>query len=90
MDTEHNDQEQAPDEPEQAPEDHKQPKQKRQKSQSSGGCPVYGLGIIGAWIYFGAQAEEPADYALAFLKGLFWPAFMVYEGFSALARLKDE
>ena len=63
-------------------------KKKKKKSQSSGGSPVYAIGMIGAWVYFFSQAEEPEDYALAVLKGLFWPAFMVYEGFAALADLK--
>jgi hypothetical protein len=62
----------------------KKPKKKKQKGQSSGGCPVYGLGMIGAWIYFFQRAEESEDYALAFLKGLVWPVFLVYEGFNVL------
>lgn len=63
-------------------------KKRKKKSQGSGGSPIYALGMIGAWVYFFQQAEEPEDYALALLKGLFWPAFMVYEGFAALADWK--
>lgn len=64
----------------------KKPKKgkKKEKGQSSGGCPIYVLGMIGAWIYFFGRAEEPEEYALAFLKGLVWPAFLVYEGFNIL------
>jgi len=57
---------------------------KKDMGKSSGGCPVYALGMIGAWIYFFQRAEEPEDYALAFLKGLVWPVFLVYEGFNVL------
>ncbi len=40
---------------------------------------VYGLGLIGAWIYFIGQATTFWLGVLGFLKGLVWPAFMVYE-----------
>jgi hypothetical protein len=50
---------------------------------ASGGA-IYGLGIFGAWVYFWQQADTFWEYALAIFQGLFWPAFMVYEAFSAL------
>jgi len=40
---------------------------------------VYGLGFIGAAIYFISQAETFWVGALGFLKALVWPAFLVYE-----------
>jgi hypothetical protein len=45
-----------------------------------GGSPdtVYGLGLIGAWVYYIGRAETWPDRALGFAKGLVWPAFMVY------------
>jgi len=46
---------------------------------------IYGLGIFGAWVYFFQQADTFWEYALAVFEGVFWPAFMVYEAFSALA-----
>jgi hypothetical protein len=52
---------------------------------AAGGGAIYGLGIFGAWVYFWQQADSLGEYALAVLQGLFWPAFMVYEAFSALA-----
>ena len=52
---------------------------------AAGGGAIYGLGIFGAWVYFWQQADSLWEYALAVLPGLFWPAFMVYEAFSALA-----
>lgn len=51
---------------------------------AAGGGALYGLGIFGAWVYFWQQADAFWEYVLAILKGLVWPAFMVYEGFSAL------
>ncbi len=45
---------------------------------------IYGLGIFGAWVYFWQQADTFWEYVLAIFQGIFWPAFMVYEAFSAL------
>jgi hypothetical protein len=50
---------------------------------ASGGA-IYGLGIFGAWVYFWQQAGSFWEYVLVLFQGLFWPAWMVYEGFSAL------
>lgn len=49
-----------------------------------GGGALYGLGIFGAFIYFWQQADGFWEYVLAFIQGLFWPAWMVYEAFAAL------
>jgi hypothetical protein len=51
---------------------------------AAGGGAFYGLGIIGALAYYWQQAEGFWEYVLAFIQGLFWPAFMVYEVFQAL------
>ena len=42
---------------------------------------VYGLGLIGACVYYIGRANTPREKALGFLKALVWPAFMVYELF---------
>lgn len=42
---------------------------------------VYGLGLIGACVYYISRATTPREKALGFLKALVWPAFMVYELF---------
>jgi hypothetical protein len=42
---------------------------------------VYGLGFIGAAIYFISQASTFWTGVLGFLKALVWPAFLVYEAF---------
>lgn len=46
-----------------------------------GGGAVYGIGMIGAWVYYFQRATTNQDKVRAFLKGLVWPAFMVYELF---------
>jgi hypothetical protein len=51
---------------------------------AAGGGAIYGLGIFGAFVYYWQQADSFWEYVLAFVQGLFWPAFMVYEVFSEL------
>jgi hypothetical protein len=52
---------------------------------AAGGGAIYGLGILGAWVYFWQEAASFWEYVLAVIQGILWPAFMVYEAFSALA-----
>ena len=40
---------------------------------------VYGLGFIGAAIFFISQATTFWSGVLGFLKALLWPAFVVYK-----------
>lgn len=51
-----------------------------------GGGAVYGLGMIGALVYFIGTAESGRDYALAFGKAIVWPALLVYKAFQRLDR----
>jgi hypothetical protein len=51
---------------------------------AAGGGAIYGLGILGALVYYWQQADTFWEYVLALLQGVLWPAFLVYEGFSAL------
>jgi len=46
---------------------------------------VYGMGLIGAAIYFISQATSFWIGVLGFLKAIVWPAFLVYEAFKHLA-----
>lgn len=46
---------------------------------------VYGLGFIGAAIYYISTANGFWMGALGFLKAIVWPAFLVYEALKALA-----
>ena len=39
----------------------------------------HGLGIIGAWVFYIGRATTPKLRVLGFLKGLVWPAMLVYE-----------
>lgn len=41
---------------------------------------IYGLGLIGAAIYFISQASTFWLGVLGFLKALVWPVFFVWEG----------
>lgn len=49
-----------------------------QYSPASSGA-VYGLGLIGAAVYFIQQADSFWAGVLGFLKALVWPAFAVYK-----------
>ncbi len=40
---------------------------------------VYGLGMIGAWVFYIGRAKNPKEGVIGFLKGIVWPAFLVYE-----------
>jgi hypothetical protein len=51
---------------------------------AQGGGAVYGLGVIGALVWYCRQAEEPGEYAMAVLKALVWPAFLVYRALEVL------
>ena len=60
--------------------------QGKTRTQGGGGSPVYGLGFIGAVAWFWKQADEPQERAIAVLKALVWPAFLVHAAFKALDR----
>ncbi|MBN2272945.1 MAG: hypothetical protein JXR41_12510 [Bacteroidales bacterium] len=46
---------------------------------------VYGLGLIGAAIYFISHATTFWLGVLGFLKAIVWPVFLVYQAFGKLA-----
>lgn len=53
----------------------------------NGGCgAVYGLGMIGAAIYFISKAVGFWMGVLGLLKAIIWPAFLVYEAFKFLLK----
>lgn len=45
---------------------------------------VYGLGLIGALVYFIQNADTFWIGALGILKAIVWPAFLIYEALGAL------
>jgi hypothetical protein len=47
--------------------------------QGGSGGAVYGLGFIGACVYYISKGETPQEKAVGFLKAIVWPAFLVYE-----------
>ncbi|MBI2409700.1 hypothetical protein HYV30_01510 [Candidatus Kaiserbacteria bacterium] len=47
-------------------------------SKHGGGGVVYGLGFIGAAIYYIQNAATFWDGVIGILKALVWPAFLVY------------
>lgn len=49
-----------------------------------GGGAIYGLGMIGAAIYFIGGATTFWLGVLGFLKAIIWPVFMVLEAFKVL------
>jgi hypothetical protein len=57
------------------------------KKEIQGNAPsgaIYGLGLIGAAVFYISQATGFWMGVLGFLKALVWPAFLVYEAFSAM------
>jgi len=53
-----------------------------QRNASSGA--VYGLGFIGAAIYFISTATSFWVGVLGFLKAIVWPVFLVYHAFNTM------
>ena len=51
-----------------------------------GSGAVYGLGFIGAAIYFIGKTVTFGAGVVAFLKALVWPAFLVYAAFKFLMK----
>jgi hypothetical protein len=49
------------------------------KVQSGSGGAVYGLGLIGAWVYYFSRATTFQEGLVGFFKGLVWPAILVYK-----------
>ena len=46
---------------------------------------LYGLGVVGAAVYFISNATSLTMGALGLLKAILWPAFLVYQLFGFLA-----
>ena len=61
--------------------EHQKPKTNYQGGASEA---VYGLGLIGACVYYIGHATTFVLGVLGFLKALVWPAMLVYEVFKYL------
>ena len=57
---------------------------KKEINQHAPHSALYGLGLIGAAIYYISYATGFWSGVLGFLKALVWPAFLVYEALKAL------
>jgi len=51
---------------------------------SHGGDAVYGLGLIGAMVYYLSTATSFMMGLIGFLKAIVWPAFLVFAALKAL------
>ena len=47
-------------------------------NSGDGADAVYGIGMIGAWVYYLKRATTNQERVLGLAKGLVWPAFLVY------------
>ena len=57
---------------------------KKEVSQHAPHSAIYGLGFIGAAIYYISTATSFGLGVLGFLKALVWPAFLVYEALKTM------
>lgn len=57
---------------------------KEQVANKASNNPIYGLGFIGAVIFYLSQATGIVAGLIGFLKAVVWPAFVVYELLSFL------
>jgi hypothetical protein len=57
----------------------------RRRGAGGGGDAVYGLGLIGALVYYIQHADGFWGVILGILKALVWPAFVVYDLLKHLA-----
>jgi hypothetical protein len=59
-------------------------KERNDSHHSGGGDAVYGLGVIGAAIYFIGHAATFWLGVLGLLKAFVWPAFLVFAALKSL------
>lgn len=52
--------------------------EKRKDYGHHGGNGMYGLGMIGAAVFYLQHAHSFSEVIVAILKAVFWPAFFVY------------
>jgi hypothetical protein len=53
---------------------------------AAGSGAIYGIGIFGALFYFWQEASGFWAHVFSLIQAAFWPAWMVYRAFEALAR----
>ena len=52
---------------------------KSNRGAGGGGGAVYGLGLIGAVVYYWQEAHGFWEHLWAIGEGILWPAFVVYD-----------
>ncbi len=57
----------------------------RSGRRAGGGSAVYGLGLIGALVYYIQHGHGFWGVVLGILKAIVWPAFLVYDALKHLA-----
>lgn len=58
--------------------------EKKEKLNKAPNCGLYGLGFIGAAVYYISVATGFWAGVLGVLKAIVWPAFLVFEAFTKL------
>ena len=61
------------------------PSSRTQAASAGAGNAVYGLGFLGALVFYLQTADAWWQYLLAPLQAIFWPAFLVYDALKQLA-----
>ena len=56
----------------------------RGNAGAAGGGAVYGIGMIGALIYYIGSATSFLDGLYGVFQAVFWPAYLVWEALDAL------
>jgi len=56
----------------------------RRGGAACGGGAVYGMGFIGAIVYYFGTASSFWLFVFGFFKAIFWPAFLVFEALKFL------
>lgn len=59
-------------------------RERRRPSPSPAGGTVYGLGLVGALVWFWQQATGFGEHVVGILEAIVWPAFLVYDALKAL------
>jgi hypothetical protein len=66
------------------PNDVKDRRCRRTSSAAPSGGAIYGLGLIGALVWFWRRSDGGGEHVIGVLKALVWPAFLVHDAFKAL------
>lgn len=56
----------------------------RRATPPPAGGAVYGLGLLGALVWFWREASGVRGHLMAVVKALVWPAILVHDAFKAL------